>query len=325
MVGDKEMSRVSVNENAMKLVRELCSNPDVYRVKVKKSNLGTSIIDAGLEAEGSIEAGKVITEICLGGLGQATMSSIQLSSQIFPLISVSTDSPAISTLGSQLAGWKIKSGDYQALGSGPARALALKPKSVFEQIAYKDDYDEAVLVLETDKEPPRDVITSGSESCHVMVDNLYIILVPITSISGLTQVSGRMVETGIHKLTNLGFDPKLITRAWGSAPILPVHLDPAEAMGRSNDAILYGGDTHVIVNYNDDEELRQLTKKAVSSASNQYGLPFAEILRETQFDFYKIDPSLFAPAVMTVNNTKTGRTFSAGKINADVLMQALVH
>jgi methenyltetrahydromethanopterin cyclohydrolase len=325
MVGDNEVSRVSVNQNAVKLVRELCTDADVYGVKVKKSNLGASIIDAGLEAKGTVEAGRVITEICLGGLGQATISSMQLGSKIFPLISVSTGSPAISTLGSQLAGWKIKSGDYQALGSGPARALALKPKSVFEQIAYKDDYDEAVLVLEADKEPPRDIITSVSESCHVMADKLFIVLVPITSVSGLTQVSGRMVETGIHKLANLGFDPKLITRAWGSAPILPVHPDPVEAMGRSNDAILYGGDTHIIVNYDDDEELGQLTEKAVSSASNQYGLPFAEILRKAQFDFYRIDPSLFAPAVMTISNTKTGRTSSAGKINADVLMQTLGH
>jgi methenyltetrahydromethanopterin cyclohydrolase len=319
------LPRVSVNQKAMELVRELCRNADKYRVKVKRGNQGASIIDAGLEAEGSIEAGRVITEICLGGLGRATISSMQIGTHNFPSISVSTDYPAISTLASQLAGWQVKSGDYHALGSGPARALALKPKSVFERIAYKDDYDEAVLVLETDKEPPEDIIEIVSESCHVATNKLYIIVVPITSISGFTQVSGRIVETGIHKLINLGFNPKLIMRAWGSAPILPVPKDPVEAMGRSNDAILYGGETNIVVNYDNDEELRQLTERSVSSVSKQYGEPFAEILRRAQLDFYKIDPGLFAPALMTTSNTKTDRTFSAGKINTGVLMQALGH
>jgi len=317
------MPRVSVNRKAMKLVKDLCSKADYYGVKVTKSDLGATIIDAGIRAEGSFEAGKAITEICLGGLGEATISSMQIGTQSFPSILVSTDYPAISTLGSQLAGWQIKSGSYQALGSGPARALALKPKSVFEKIAYKDDYDETVLILEISKEPPRDVISGVAESCRVATDKLYVILVPVTSVSGFTQVSGRVVETGIYKLTNLGFDPKLVTRAWGSAPILPVHRDAVEAMGRSNDAILYGGEVHIAVNYDDDDELRQLTQKSVSSASKQYGQPFAEVLRRAELDFYRIDSGLFAPAAMTIENMKSGRTFSAGKINVDVLTQTL--
>jgi methenyltetrahydromethanopterin cyclohydrolase len=307
----------------MKLVKDLCSKAEHYGVKVTKSDLGATIIDAGIRAKGSIEAGKAITEICLGGLGKATISSMQIGTQSFPSISVSTDYPAISTLGSQLAGWQIKSGSFQALGSGPARALALKPKSVFEKIAYRDDYDETVLVLETSKEPPKDVVSDVAESCRVATDKLYVILVPVTSVSGFTQVSGRVVETGIYKLTNLGFDPKLVTRAWGSAPILPVHRDPVEAMGRSNDAILYSGEVHVVVNYDDDDELRRLTQKSVSSSSKQYGQPFAEVLRKAEFDFYRIDSGLFAPSAMTIENMKSGRTFSAGKINVDVLMQTL--
>jgi len=307
----------------MKLVRELCAKADMYRVKVKKSKTGASVIDAGLEAEGSIEAGKIITEICLGGLGQAKISTIQIGSKSLPSILVTTNFPAISTLGSQMAGWQIKSKDFQALGSGPARALALKPKSIFEQIDYKDKYDEAVLVLETDKEPPEDVVVNIAKSCRIDIGKLFLVVVPITSISGITQVSGRVVEMGIYKLVNMGVDPKCILYAEGSAPILPAHQDPVEAMGRSNDAILYGGETHVVLNYDEDVELRRLTEKSVSSASEQYGQSFAEILKKTDFDFYKIDSQLFAPAVMTIENKRTGRTFSAGKINSDVLLRTI--
>ncbi|RJS80966.1 methenyltetrahydromethanopterin cyclohydrolase, partial [Candidatus Bathyarchaeota archaeon] len=35
--------------------------------------------------------------------------------------------------------------------------------------------------------------------------------------------------------------------------------------------------------------------------------------------FYKIDPNLFAPAIIIVNNVKTGKTFKAGKINPQIL------
>ncbi len=307
----------------MKLVKDMCSRADHYGVKVAKSDQGATLIDAGVKAEGSVEAGEAITEICLGGLGKVVISSTRIGTQSFPSISVSTDYPAISTIGSQLAGWQIKSGNYQALGSGPARALALKPKSVFEKIGYRDECDEAVLVLETGKEPPRDIVSIVAEACHVTTDRLYIILVPVTSVSGATQVAGRIVETGIYRLMNLGFDPKLVIKAWGSAPVLPVRRDPVEAMGRSNDAILYGGEVHIIVNYGDDEELKQLIEKSVSSSSRQYGQPFAATFKNVGLDFYKIDSGLFAPAVMTIENAKSGRKFSAGKVNVDVLLRSL--
>ncbi|MCW4021161.1 MAG: methenyltetrahydromethanopterin cyclohydrolase, partial [Candidatus Bathyarchaeota archaeon] len=137
------------------------------------------------------------------------------------------------------------------------------------------------------------------------------------------QISGRIAETGVHKLAELGFDPRLITQAWGCAPILPVHPDYVEAMGRTNDAILYGGAVYYAVNFADDEVLENLVEQSVSSASEQYGRPFAEIFREANLDFYKIDPDIFAPAVVTVNNTKTGKTFTAGRINVDVLMKSM--
>jgi len=109
------MPNVSVNRKAMKLVKDLCNKADHYGVKVTKSDLGANIIDAGIRVEGSIEAGKAITKICLGGLGKVTISSMQLGKKSLPSISVSTNYPAISTLGSQLAGWQIESDNFQAL------------------------------------------------------------------------------------------------------------------------------------------------------------------------------------------------------------------
>ena len=315
-------SRLSVNAEALKLVDELCGNPDKFGIIINEGKSGATIIDAGNMAEGGFLAGKIITEICMGGLGNADISSMRLENLELPSICVFTDHPTISTLGSQLAGWHIKIGKYSAVGSGPARALALKPKSIYRKIGYKDESDSAVLVIETSKEPPEEAVSYISESCGVAPENLFLILVSTSSVAGFTQISGRVAETGVHKLVELGFDPRLITHAWGCAPIMPVHPDHIEAMGRANDAILHGGVTYYVVNYEDDAALKSLVEKSVSSASKQYGRTFADIFREANFDFYKIDPSLFAPAVLTVSNTKTGKTFTAGRINLKVLAKS---
>jgi methenyltetrahydromethanopterin cyclohydrolase len=99
-------------------------------------------------------------------------------------------------------------------------------------------------------------------------------------------------------------------------------------MGRTNDAILYAGTVHFQVNYGDDKDLERIVNMAPSSASplirKAKGLAkrspsFLEILKDASYDFYKIDPNVFAPAIIIVNNIKTGRVFKAGSFEIDVL------
>jgi len=317
-------SRLSVNKGAWHLAEKLCDSPEEYGVIVKETSHGVTLIDAGILAKGSLEAGKIITEICLGGLGEAKISSTKYDDLTLPSIFVHTNYPAISTLGSQFADWQIRIGDYSAIGSGPARALTRKNRQLYEKIGYEDEADTAVLILETSKEPPASVIEHVYQECGVKPNQLMLILVPTTCIAGSTQVSGRIVETGLHKLMKLGLDPKLALHASGFAPIAPAHPKFAEAMGRTNDAILYMGEaSYDIRGYRDDEKLRKIVEKAPSSASPNYGRPFLQIFKEANYDFYKIDPNLFAPAVVTVNNVKTGSVFKAGKISVDVFKRSI--
>jgi methenyltetrahydromethanopterin cyclohydrolase len=315
--------KLSVNQIALNLVKRLCDCADEFGVLVKKMPSGATLIDAGIKAQGGFAAGQIITEICLGGLGKAEITYKRYGDLELPSILVYTDYPVISTLGSQFAGWQIKSGKYVAMGSGPARALSLKPKELYEKIGYRDISDVAVLVLETSKEPPEEAVAKISEECNVNPANLFLVLVPTSSVAGSVQISGRIVETGLHKLTELGFDPKLVTHACGYAPLAPVHPKLAQAMGRTNDAIIYGGTAYYTVSCDDDEELNRLLEKAPASASNSYGKPFMEIFKEAGYDFYKIDPGLFAPAVFVINNSKTGKTFRAGKIDVEVFKQSI--
>ncbi|NWG10881.1 methenyltetrahydromethanopterin cyclohydrolase [Candidatus Bathyarchaeota archaeon] len=313
---------LSVNRLAWKLLEKLCVNSEFYGVKIDETSSGATIIDAGITAKGGFNAGKVITEICMGGCAKARITCRQYGELELPSIFVHSDHPVIATLGSQYAGWQIKEGDYFAIGSGPARALALKPKDIYEKIGYKDDFDKAIVVLETDKQPPEKLLERLLKDCHVLPENLAVILTPTASIAGATQVSGRIVETGIHKLGKVGLDPNVIIYAWGIAPIAPIHPKFVKAMARTNDAILYGGIAYYAVEYENEEELKAIEEKAPSKASKSYGKPFIEIFKEAGYDFYKIDPNLFAPAIIVVNNLKTGNTFQNGDINANALAES---
>lgn len=324
--------KFSLNKSALKLVNRLIDDSDKYGVTVEKSELGATLIDAGLGAEGGYLAGQIITEICLAGYGTADITPMHYGEMVLPSVFVKTDYPALAALGSQFAGWQIKGEGFQAIASGPARALALKPKDLYEILKYKEESDVAVLVLETEKKPPEEIIQLVADKCRVSTKNLFLVMFSTTSVAGATQVSGRIVETGLHKLERVGLDPLVVKHAWGYAPIVPSHPNSGEAMGRTNDAILYGGVTHYTVSYEDEQQLKNIVSQAPSSASKmleeakklaEKNPRFLDIFKDAGFDFYKIDPNIFAPAVVIVNNVKTGKTFRAGNLDIDVMRGSL--
>jgi len=139
-------------------VQKLVEKPDKFNVIVKQTRKGTTLIDAGIKAEGGFQAGKKIVEICLGGYGKAEICPASYGDLALPSVFVYTNRPAVSTLGSQFADWQIKRDDFSAIGSGPARALVRKNKELYEKIGYKDESEDAILVLETSSEPPEPVV-----------------------------------------------------------------------------------------------------------------------------------------------------------------------
>jgi methenyltetrahydromethanopterin cyclohydrolase len=314
---------LSVNQLAWKLAEKLLSNQAFYGVHASKTSAGATIIDAGVNTPGGFQAGQIFTELCMGGCGKALIDFKSYGALDLPSITVCTDQPAIATLGSQFAGWRIKEADGSiAIGSGPARALALKPKNVYEEIGYKDASDKAVLTLESNSLPSDALIEKVTGACKIKAENLVAVVAPTASIAGLTQVTGRIVEVGIHKLRTLGLSPELIRYAMGYAPIPPQCSEFEVAMARTNDAILYGGTVYLVVEHEDEAALKKIVEQAPSSTSKDYGKPFLQIFRKADRDFYKIDHNLFAPAVLMINNVKTGRTLRVGQINIEALKES---
>jgi methenyltetrahydromethanopterin cyclohydrolase len=313
----------NLNERTVNLVRWGIEHSEELGILTEKHPTGATIIDLGIKTKGGFAAGRFLTEVCLGGLGKTSMTTMAYQDLMLPSIHVETDFPAVATLGAQFAGWQIKTPEYFAMGSGPARAIALKPKELYQKIEYSEVSDKAVLVLEADRYPTADAIEYITRECKTNPANVYTLVAPTSSMAGSVQISGRIVESGIHRLTELGFDPKKILYGCGYAPISPIHPKSAKAMGRTNDAISYGGVTFYSVDSEDETKLRELLQRAPSSSSKDYGRPFYDVFKAANFDFYKIDPGIFAPAAFTINNVRTGMTFTAGKINPQLLKQTM--
>ena len=325
-------SNINLNKSAMSVFNKLVDDPDRYGVLVEKSSVGATLIDAGIKAEGGYLAGELVTEICLAGYGKATVMPVLYGNIVLPSVFIQTDHPALSLLGSQFAGWQVKGENYSAIASGPARALALKPKDLYIKLNHQEQSDIAVIVLETERTPPESVLEQIAAKCNVSPNNLFVVMFSTTSLSGAVQVSGRIVETGLHKLERLHLDPTTVKHAWGYAPIVPVHPNSGEAMGRTNDAILYGGVTNYTGSYDDETKLENIVRQAPSSSSeflkeakrlSQKSPRFMDIFKEAGFDFYKIDTNIFAPAVVAITNSKTGKTFQAGNLDVDVMKISL--
>jgi methenyltetrahydromethanopterin cyclohydrolase len=288
---------------------------------VTRGSLGETLIDAGADQRGGIEAGLRIAEICLGGLGAVRLTSDNATPRWPWTVAVSSPQPVIACLGSQYAGWKLAHGAgkdaFFALGSGPARALAQK-EAIFKDIGYRDEADVATLIIESRRPPPSEIVESVTRDCNVAPSALTVIYAPTQSLAGGAQVIARVLEVVLHKAHQLKFPLERIVNGMGAAPLSPPHPDFVTAMGRTNDAIIYGGRAQLYVT-GPAAEARTLAEALPSRASRDFGAPFAEIFKRFHGDFYAIDPMLFSPAEVIVTAIESGESFHAGAMHHKLL------
>lgn len=311
---------VSVNGLTRPLVEHLIADAARLRLGVSKSACGATIVDAGITARGGIEAGRLIAEICLGGLGRVTLGPAPGELGTPFSVTVSSTDPVIACLASQYAGWSLQEGAFFALGSGPARALwAGEP--LYKDLGYKDHADSATIVVETGEVPPDVLLAKVAENCGVAPSKLTVILTPTVSLAGSTQVVARSLEVALHKAHELGFHLDRILDGVATAPLPPPAADFVTAMGRTNDAILYGGSVQLFVTGSDDEA-RDLADKLPSTSSKDHGRPFADIFLQYGGDFYQIDPHLFSPGLVQVTAVESGKSFRRGRLSPEILAKS---
>ena len=172
--------------------------------------------------------------------------------------------------------------------------------------------------MEVEDFPPDVIIQKILKDCNLTKGRLTIFLTPTKSLSGTTQVVSRVLEVALHKAHTLGFDLGNVVEGVATAPLPNPGRDFISAMGRTNDAILYGGSVHLWVSGH-EADAKKLAEDLPSCNSKQFGKSFAEIFKEINYDFYKIDPALFAPSEIWISSINTGETWHEGKLNFEIL------
>jgi methenyltetrahydromethanopterin cyclohydrolase len=312
--------RPSVGRLVAPLVARLIEDAPALRLGVSRA-AGATIVDAGIEHAGGLEAGRRIAELCMGGLGQVTLTGGSPFPEWPFQIGVHTASPVLACLASQYAGWSLSFGEgkgaWFAMASGPGRARAAK-ETLFEELGYQDEAESASFVLETDRVPPDGLVEKVAKDCGLAPSHLTFVLTPTSSLAGTVQIVSRVLEVALHKVHELRFPLGRVIDGIGRAPLPPPAPDFLSAMGRTNDAILFGGEVQLFVTGPDDQAV-ELAERLPSSASRDYGRPFKEIFAAVQGDFYAIDPMLFSPAKVSVSALESGRTFTGGRLDLALL------
>jgi methenyltetrahydromethanopterin cyclohydrolase len=310
----------TLNERAWQLADKMAADAYLLKIAVQTLGCGTRLIDCGAHAAGSIEAGRRLAEICMAGWGTVRIDVAHSGEFSPPKVLTTAAAPVAACMASQYAGWEVKGEGYFAMGSGPMRAAAGR-EALFDSIGHREQADRCVGVLEASKLPTDEVCQDLADKCGVAPGQLTLLVARTASLAGTVQIVARSVETALHKLHELDFDLSRIEYGIGSAPLPPLAADDFATLGRTNDAILYGGQAVLLVR-GDDATLGEIGPRVPSGASPDFGRPFAEIFARYDHDFYRIDPMLFSPAVVEFYNVDTGNTFRFGRMAPEVLAES---
>lgn len=312
-----------LNDRAWTIADEIESRAAELRVSVSRLPSGARVIDAGVSAPGGLGAGLALARLCMGGLGNVSITSLLIGDTPYSGIRVWTDHPAVACMASQYAGWAIKVDKYFAMASGPLRAQARVETELYATLGYAERASHGVLVLEGRKLPDDSIAKYVAEKSGLAPSAITFAIAPTASLAGGVQVVARSLETGLHKMETVGFDVTRVVSGIGTAPIPPVAKDDLHAIGRTNDCVLYGGEARFTIDA-DDAELEDLAHKLPASSSGDYGTPFYEIFKRYEGDFYKIDKLLFSPGEVWLTSASSGRTFHGGRLDPGVLRKSLL-
>ncbi|MDA1215226.1 MAG: methenyltetrahydromethanopterin cyclohydrolase, partial [Planctomycetota bacterium] len=307
----------SLNERSLTLLESYADRVEDLGIGLHPLPSGATVWDFGVHARGSLAAGILLARLCMADRATVSLSTGDIGGTAWPVMTVQVESPVEACLLSQYAGWQISVGKYFAMGSGPMRAVAAR-EEVFDKLEYRECPTRCLGVLESRKLPDDAVLAYLAEKTNLPVEQIMLCVAPTASLAGNAQVVARSVETALHKLFELKFDVRRIVSGLGSAPLSPVAKDDLTGIGRTNDAILYGGRVTLWVT-GDDESIAEIGPQVPSQSSPMYGKPFLDIFEEAGRDFYLIDPHLFSPAEIVFQNIETGTVQHFGSPSPEIL------
>ena len=306
----------SINRTAIELVDEALDFAGELDVVGYELDNGATVVDFGIDAAGGVEAGLLLAEIQTAGLANLRTRMGDLAGAPRQYVELSTDHPAVALLCSQKAGWEVTTeSGFEGLGSGPARALVGR-ETEFERVGYYDSAEFATLAIESTTLPDEEVAEQVAEMAEVDAEGVFLPTFATGSTAGSVTTAARAAELAVFRLLEIGYEPTDVLHASGSAPLAPPTRDEPEAMGRTNDALAYGGEVHLQVARDDDR-----FGEIVSTASEEYGTPFVDVFEDADWDFYDVPESVFAPAQVTVD-VVDGPVYTVGETDEELLAES---
>jgi len=305
----------SLNRMATELVDEAIDFAPELGIDVHSLSGDSAVLDFGVERPGAIEAGLLLSEIQTAGLATVQTRMGTVAGTARPYVELSTDHPALSLLCAGKAGWELSVDGFEGLGSGPARALVAE-EEVFQLMAYRDEFDFAVLAVESDELPEEAVASHVAERAGVPESGVFLPSFSTASVTGSVVAASRAAELAAFRLVELGYDPLDILTATGSAPVAPVAADESTALARTNDALAYGGHIHLVV-----EEPFDRFDGVASTAGEEYGSPFEDIFESVDWAYDELPVGTFGPAAVTID-VRGGDTHTVGSTSDTVLNES---
>lgn len=305
----------SLNRMAIELVDEAIDFADELTIDVHSLSGDVAVLDFGVEVPGALEAGLLLAEIQTAGLATVQTGVGKLAGTPRTAVEVATDQPALALLCAGKAGWEVSTDEYEALGSGPARALVAE-EEIFQRMGYHEEFDFAVLVLESDELPDETVAEHVADRTGVPPSGVFLPTYATASVTGSVVAASRVAELAVYRLVELGYDPLDVLSVTGRAPVAPVAETEADAIATTNDALAYGGHAHLVVDAPFDR-----FGEIASSAREEYGRPFTQIFDEVDWNVDELGRGLFAPAQVTVD-VRGGETHVVGDTSEDILAES---
>ena len=308
----------SINRTAIELMDEALDFAEELGIVARELDCGATVLDFGVDVDAGLEAGLLLSEIQTAGLATVQTRMDRIAGAPTPYVELSSDHPAIALLCSQKAGWELDVDGFNGLGSGPARAL-VGEESEFQRVGYFDEFDLTVLAVEAIELPDDGIAEHVADLAGVEPSGVFLPTFALGSTVGSVTAAARAAELAVFRLSELGYDPRDVLSATGSAPVAPVSYDESVAMGRTNDAVAYGGEVYLQV----AEEFDRFDE-VPSTARNEHGTPFGAVFEAVDWDLYEVDASLFAPAAVTID-VQDGPTYVHGETDEELLAESFGH
>jgi methenyltetrahydromethanopterin cyclohydrolase len=304
------------------LVRSLVDDAPALEIDVQRGVAEALIIDCGVAARGSWEAGRRVAELAHGGMMRATLGMTDVLGIPLPELVGDSWRPFLSIQGLQVS-FALAEVDTAIRVSGPVRAcidgLLHRPSDLVDGVCSW-----GVAIVEATRLPTADVVEAIARRAGLRPEALTLVVVPSNSLAGVAQLAGRLNECVVFTLDqSMGLDPRCVVSILGAVPLAPCGGQGIPAVTQ-DDMIHYAGRATMIVEAAPDWDLMAMAQTLIFRSSPTYGRLFSEILAEAGGVFEAIPglSDLNKIACITLVDRTTGRVASAGTVDARLLASA---